>query len=174
MICFIDFSHACYWFHVFLCLSLVFPRLSLVPRFSCACHWFSRACHWFHVFPCLSLVFPRLSLVPRFPMLVTGFPALVTGSTFSRACHQLHAFLRLQLVYMFSLAWHCLLKVSQSEETCFHNCFLVLPRQKQILLLGNKIDLGNNASRVAKLGNFGETCTCYGVSGDMFPRFARP
>ena len=29
---------------------------------------------------------------------------------------------------------------------------------KQILLLGNKIDAGNNASRVAKLGNIGETC----------------
>ena len=30
--------------------------------------------------------------------------------------------------------------------------------QKQILLLGNKIDAGNNASCVAKLGNIRETC----------------
>ena len=30
------------------------------------------------------------------------------------------------------------------------------------MLLGNKIDPGNNASRVAKLGNVGETCTRYG------------
>ena len=32
-------------------------------------------------------------------------------------------------------------------------------QQRQILLLRNKIDAGNNASRVAKLGNIGETCT---------------
>ena len=41
----------------------------------------------------------------------------------------------------------------------------------QILLLGNKIEAGNNASRVAKLGKHARA---KGVSGNMFPRFARP
>ena len=47
-------------------------------------------------------------------------------------------------------------------------------QQKQILLLGNKIDAGNNASRVARLGNIGvkHWVETSGVSGNMFPRFA--
>ncbi len=34
-----------------------------------------------------------------------------------------------------------------------------------------KIDAGNNDSRVAKLGNIGETCTRTGISGNKYPRF---
>ena len=73
---------------------------------------------------------------------------------------------------------NCAFKAWQNEETCFRDCFLVLPcfhaarkhkmflpcinyEQKKILLLGNKTDAGNNASRVAKLGNIGKTCARY-------------
>ncbi len=37
-----------------------------------------------------------------------------------------------------------------------------------------KIDLGNNASRMAKLGNVGETLARYESFWKHVPRFARP
>ncbi len=67
------------------------------------------------------------------------------------------------------------IKAWQNEETCFCNCFLVLPylnaarkhgmflpcSRSKVYFLETKIDAGNNASRVEKLGNIGKTSTRY-------------
>ena len=46
--------------------------------------------------------------------------------------------------------------------------------QKHILLLESKIDAGSNVSHVAKTGKHWENVRATGVSGNTFPRFARP